>query len=43
MTTPRSELKFDLFTEASPEDKRDEAGDPLQLIARQIRFGELAD
>ncbi|WP_199445261.1 hypothetical protein [Paenacidovorax caeni] len=34
MITPRSALKFDLFAEASRQHKRDEVGDPLQVIAR---------
>lgn len=42
MITPRSALKFDLFAEASRQHKRDEVGDPLQVIARHIDFGELA-
>ncbi|WP_284411602.1 IS5 family transposase [Acidovorax sp. SUPP2539] len=40
--TPRSALKFDLFAEASRQHKRDEVGDPLQVIARHIDFAELA-
>ena len=36
MITPRSALKFDLFAEASRQHKRDEVGDPLQVIARHI-------
>ncbi len=42
MITPRSALKFDLFAEASRQHKRDEVGDPLQVIARHIDFGALA-
>ncbi|WP_442867337.1 hypothetical protein [Acidovorax sp. GBBC 1281] len=42
MITPRSALKFDLFAEASRQHKRDEVGDPLQVIARHIDFAELA-
>lgn len=42
MITPRSALKFDLFADASRQHKRDEMGDPLQVIARHIDFAELA-
>lgn len=42
MITPRSSLKFDLFAQASRQHKRDEVGDPLQVIARHIDFAELA-
>lgn len=42
MITPRSALKFDLFAQASRQHKRDEVGDPLQMIARYIDFAELA-
>ena len=42
MITPRSALKFDLFAEASRKRKIDEAGDPLQTIAKHIDFAELA-
>lgn len=42
MITPRSDLKFDLFAEASRRRKIDEAGDPLQTIAQHIDFAELA-
>lgn len=42
MISPRSALKFDLFAEASRQHKRDEVGDPLQVIARHIDFAELA-
>ena len=42
MITPRSALKFDLFAEASRQHKRDEVGDPLQVIARHIDFAALA-
>lgn len=34
--------KFDLFAEVSRQHKRDEAGDPLQVIARHIDFAQLA-
>ncbi|WP_235492169.1 hypothetical protein [Paracidovorax avenae] len=37
-----SALKFDLFADASRQHKRDAMGDPLQVIARRIDFGELA-
>ncbi|WP_225976188.1 IS5 family transposase, partial [Paracidovorax avenae] len=40
--SPRSALKFDLFADASRQHKRDEMGDPLQVIARHIDFAELA-
>ena len=42
MITPRSALQFDLFAQASRQHKRDEVGDPLQVIARHIDFAELA-
>lgn len=42
MISPHSALKFDLFAEASRQNKRDEMGDPLQVIARHIYFALLA-
>jgi transposase, IS5 family len=42
MITPRSALKFDLFADSSRKGKLDEVGDPLQVIARHIDFGQLA-
>lgn len=38
----RSAQKFNLFAEASCQHKRDLMGDPLQVIARHIDFGGLA-
>lgn len=42
MPSPRSALKFDLFADSSRKGTLDELGDPLQVIARRIDFGELA-
>lgn len=42
MITPRSALKFDLFADSSRKGKLNEVGDPLQVIARHIDFGQLA-
>lgn len=42
MSSPRSALKFDLFADSSRKGTLDELGDPLQVIARHIDFGELA-
>ena len=42
MPSPRSALKFDLFADSSRKGTLDELGDPLQVIARHIDFGELA-